>query len=721
MVNSITLFALSGLLIGITCAILTIIILFAAKQKLHYLWALQNIALTIWGFGLFFVGISQKADIALLWWKFAHVGGLFVSVIFYHIIVIFCDLKRKKVVIFFYFQAMLFNLFNYLNRLGYVVTLKFNNSIYYIKPIKAYSLYNIFAVIWLAAMVLGFYELIKFYISAKSTKRNQALYLFSSMIIGFGGGSTHFLPIFGFNYYPFGGFSVPVYSIVSTYVILRYRILDIRVAVTRGVIFSIVYALVLGIPFSLAGWGKSWLISILGEGWVWAPMLTLLLFATAGPSIFMYLQRRALNRILAEEQHAHNLLLKASEGMTQIRNIKKLTGLIVHFISKTLKTTNAQVFLSNSDLSEYFLQASRFATDGKISSIKTEQALVQYLKKVKQPLVFEELKLHSIVGEQIEYQMENLKAAVLVPCLVEDSLLGFLVLGDKKTGRMFTQADLNVLSTLANQAALAIENAQFYEEVKRTQEQLFQAEKMATIGTMADGLSHQINNRFNALGLIAADTADTLNILDKNNLSSECQNTLSQIKNALNRIEDNVKSGGEIVKGLLKYSRPGQEGFEPVSLDTIIDSALEMAQYKVKLNEIEIRRNYDKNLAKIKVNLTQLQEVFFNLIDNAYFATKQRKEELKEENYKGCIDFSAKILDGKCQIKVSDNGIGVKKEDFDKLFTPFFTTKATANKGTGLGLFVIKKIISDNHKGNISVESTYKQGTTFIIELPLSV
>ncbi|MEW6008884.1 MAG: ATP-binding protein [Candidatus Omnitrophota bacterium] len=711
------LFSIIGLLVFINCSVLAIIATLYGKQKLHKIWALFNIVTAIWCLGLFFIGKTSDIAISLFWWKFAHFGGIFIPVLFLNTMLELTGVKRKGILTFFYVQGIFFVFLVSINKIGWDLENIFDNF-YYVTP-NGYP-YIIATILWFCAMFYGFLISFNSYLKSFGIRRNQFQYLLLGLITGFAGGASHFLPVYGIKFFPLN-FLIIFYTIITTYAILRFRLMDINVAITRGAIFGLVYTLVLGIPFGLMGWGKPWLINIFGQGWIWWPMLTLLLFATAGPSIFMYLQRRALNRILAEEQHAHNLLLKASEGMTQVRNIKKLTGLIVHFISKTLKTTNAQVFLSTSDLSQYSLQASRFTPEGKITSIKTEQPLVQYLKKIKQPLVFEEVRLHSLVAEQIEYQMENLKSAVVVPCLVEDSLLGFLVLGDKKTGRMYTQADLNVLSTLANQAALAIENAQFYEEVKSTQEQLFQAEKMATIGTMADGLSHQINNRFNALGLIAADTADTLNMLDKNNLTYECQTTLSQIQNALKRIEDNVKSGGEIVKGLLKYSRPGQEGFEPVSLDTIIDSALEMAQYKVKLNEVEIRRNYDKNLPKLKVNLTQLQEVFFNLIDNAYFATKQRKEELKEENYKGRIDFSAKTLDGKCQIKVSDNGIGVKKEDFDKLFTPFFTTKATANKGTGLGLFVIHKIITNNHKGKISVESIYKQGTTFIIELPLFV
>jgi two-component system NtrC family sensor kinase len=111
--------------------------------------------------------------------------------------------------------------------------------------------------------------------------------------------------------------------------------------------------------------------------------------------------------------------------------------------------------------------------------------------------------------------------------------------------------------------------------------------------------------------------------------------------------------------------------------------------------------------------------VFFNLIDNAYDAICQRRDELKELGYRGSVTISAEPLDGMLQIRVQDNAMGVKEEDMEKLFTPFFTTKVSSRKGTGLGLYVIQKIIT-SHGGKISFTSEYKTGTMFIIELPIA-
>ena len=119
--------------------------------------------------------------------------------------------------------------------------------------------------------------------------------------------------------------------------------------------------------------------------------------------------------------------------------------------------------------------------------------------------------------------------------------------------------------------------------------------------------------------------------------------------------------------------------------------------------------------------MAQLEEVFFNFIDNANDAIAERKQTFQEGNYRGKITISASPkTDNIMEIIVEDNGIGVKDEDIKKIFTPFFTTKISSRKGTGLGLYVIRRIINEVHKGKIQFESRYKTGTKFIVELPIA-
>jgi len=322
---------------------------------------------------------------------------------------------------------------------------------------------------------------------------------------------------------------------------------------------------------------------------------------------------------------------------------------------------------------------------------------------------------------RLESELRLHSAALAIPSFVEDKLMAIIILGNKISGIAYSQDDLTVFSILANQAALAIENAQFYEDMKETHEQLFKAEKMATIGTMADGLSHQINNRLHALGFIAGDALDTIKLKKDSPMSPELKEMMTDIEHALARIQENVAQGGDIVSGLLKYTRKGEEGYSEVELDKLISAAVEMTQFKIKPGQMTIAREYDVNkVPKFQGNFTQLQEVFFNLIDNAFDAMMQRKAELQEEGYKPTIRVSVPASsNGKLLIDIEDNGIGVKEEDKEKLFTPFFTTKLSSKKGTGLGLYVIQKLIEENHKGKVKYDSEYKRGTKVHIQLPI--
>jgi len=446
--------------------------------------------------------------------------------------------------------------------------------------------------------------------------------------------------------------------------------------------------------------------------------------ATVGPFIYIYIDRKAENKLLSEQRRYQDTLKQASVGMTRIRNLRKLLDLITHIVTKTVRISYAAIYLYNRETEEFVLQVSRDKGRIPVATLKADTPLIKWLINNRDPLVYEEVRRKmedstDPVYKLVEDNMRLLTATVVIPSFLEDKFMGFIVLGDKVSGQIYTPEDLNVFQVLASQAALAIETAQFYEETKEMQDQISQAEKMATIGTMADGLSHQINNRFYALSLIAGDTIDTIKMTDTSRCTPEIQQIIKDINRALERIQSNVVQGGEVVRGMLKYSRRGDEGFEPLELNKNIDNTLEMVQFKVKLSELDIVRDFN-TIPKIKGNMTQLEEVFFNLIDNAYDAMVERRTLLKEEGYRGKITVSAIPRNGNLEITVQDNGLGVKEEDIKKVFTPFFTTKTSSRKGTGLGLYVIRKIITDSHKGKIAFESAYKVGTRFIIELPLA-
>ena len=719
-------YALSALINGVISTILGIFVFTRNRKDIRYVtYTLFCLAVSIWSYFYFGWQITINENTALLCSRGLMAGAIFIPITYLHHLLVFLNIynERKKIIFYGYLGSLIFLILDFTSFFVKDVSPKL---IFKFWPNPG-ILYHPFFILWIIYVIYGIAIIISEYKKSTGSRKNQIRYILLATFIGWSGGATNYLLWYNIPILPFGNIFVSGYMLILTYAILRYRLMDIKVAITRTGVFIAVYTLLLGIPFTIAVSLKSWLIGAFGAEWWMAPLVLMGVFATIAPFIYIYLSRRAEERLLREQRHYQDTLRQASVGMTRIRDMQKLLKLIVHIVTRAVQLDYAGVYLLDKENSSYELAALRGKGPARmLSSVKVDDPLVKCLLEEKEPLVSEEIIRRPLQNktavelEKLKEQLTLLSACVVIPSFVENNLLGFLVLGDKRSGAIYSQDDLNVFTVLVNQAALAIENARFFEDAKEMQEQISQAEKMATIGTMADGLSHQINNRFHALTLIAGDTLDTIKLSDIANYTPQQKELLGQIKHALERILNNVVQGGEVVKGMLKYTRKGEEGFQAVRLDDIINSTLEMVQYKIRLSELDIIRDYPKDAPCVNGNLTQLQEVFFNLIDNAYDAITERRDTFKEPGYRGRIRiYTENSSNGYLRINVEDNGIGAKTDDLRKMFTPFFTTKVSSRKGTGLGLYVIKKIIASNHQGRISFESAYKQGTRFILELPL--
>jgi signal transduction histidine kinase len=581
---------------------------------------------------------------------------------------------------------------------------------------------------FLAYATIGLLFLFKAYINSSGIRKNQLKYLFWSSLFGYIGGSANFLLVFNVNIpilNPFGTYAVPLYVLATTYAIIRYRLMDINLAITRTAVFMAVYALVLGIPLLTALSFQLQLQQFFGHRWwVWLWVVCALL-STLAHYANLYFQRRADNKLLQEQRRYQQTLRQAAQGMTLVKDMQRLLTLIVHILTRAVKVGHASVWLLDKDTHRFVLRAMR-GHDGVAigESVEGEHPLIQYLFKEKASIVQEELRLMLQGGgmdhlKPVVEEMHRIGAAVMVPSFVEERLMGFLVMSEKRSGKLYSSDDLQVFEVLASQAALAIENAQFYEDLKSTQAELFQTAKMATLGQMAGGMSHQINNRFHVLTILAGTLKSTMKELDPTSLEAQRLRELwGKTLEILTKVEENAIRGGDIVKTLLRFSRPGKVETKPIPLQEIVAAAKDVSQYKIDMGTIDFIQEWPENLPMVIGNLNQLADSFFNLITNAYDAIQAKKEKLNLPDYRGRIAISGHpAVNGMVSVDIQDNGSGMTKQELEQIFVPFFTTKATAEKGTGLGLFVIKRIL-EHHGGNIAVSSTPGEGTTFTIFLP---
>lgn len=691
----------------IPCLSLAIFILFQRKNKVHYVWAVLNVVLALWGVGFYLVGISPNSERALNAWRFAHVCIMFVPPVFYHMVHTFCGLTRRIFLKINYLQAFLFAcLFIFtdfiINNTNFVF-----GSLYYYRATPGYFL-TFFT--WSIFSVVAFKELLNFIKKAGGSKRIQASYLFIGALFGFLGGTTTILPSFGFLLYPAGHSAIVVYLLITAYAILKYQFMDIGIAMTRLSIFVVVYILVLGIPFGLLVFGKSWLITILGEHWAWAPMLILVTLATAGPFIFLYFQRKAEEMLLQEEQRSQELLIQASYGMNTIHNLQKLLNLIIDVVVKTLRLSSAKIFLLNRKAEEYVSK-----TLGEENGIvfSHSNVLVEQLREKQDALIYDEIKMLSDMnGEtelcEVETQMRNLSANVIVPIALNNSLLGFLTLGERRSKNMYTKGLLNALSVLGNNAAIAIDRCNYIAaETKRLEAEGLR-ERMVSLDHMASSMAHEIDNPMHiirtSLSFVKSALLRDPRVSMPEEIKQDFDDSLARSLNASERVSS-------MIKAILDYSRMGTGKLESIRISDALEGFLQLIHPQIREERVQFTKEIENDLPPVLGDRVQMEEVFMNFVRNSLHAVR-RNEEKK---------ISLKIFrknETIIRIECSDNGYGIPREIINDIFLSSMTTKGST-EGTGLGLFRVRKIV-DIFRGKVWAESEGKgKGATFIVELPV--
>ncbi|MBP7088472.1 MAG: GAF domain-containing protein [Candidatus Omnitrophica bacterium] len=726
----VNLLSVSSLLLTLTCPFLTFILLVYGKTKLHRIWAFFNITVFLWGIGVFLVTQSKTDAQAIFYWKIAHVGSLFIATVFLHTVFVFCELNRRKFLIFAYCQSTIFVVLDFLGLGGYSVQLLFNDTIRYVKTTGFQ--YLIFLNLWALLVLYGLYELFKFYIKARGHRKSQILYFIIGLLFGFIGGSTHHLTVmsslFNREIYPFGQLGVALYCVIATYAILKYRLMDIRVVITRAFAFLVSYPVFLGIPFFFAYRMQPFLYPLLGMNWWLVPSALLLLFATLAPSAYSQIHGRMENALLAEQKRYQKLLLQAASGMVVEHNLNRLSKLIVYIVKRIVRIDFASIFLADNENRLYRLKAMRNSQQShyKEMSFLFEHPFSEYLKSHREPFLFEELPL------ELQNSLNTPQhVGLIIPSYVEEELLGFVFLGEKTNRGHYTEDDINVFKILATQAALAIKNCLFLEESKKAQERIFTAEKLASIGGMADGVAHQIKNRLNqfsvASGELKFEVKDFIDshkeLIEKN---PELKTSFDYLTKISESLISNVKKTDSVVKGILQFARVEEKEtfFANFSLKEILALATELLRIKHEIAEAPLATNLDSQDDTIYGVKSQITEAIYNIIDNAYEATQEKIRFLDVEEkkvFKPLIELKLTQKSDSSYIEITDNGIGIKKEDIQKIFAPFFTTKSSYKSGSGIGMYVVKRMIEENHKGKVRFSSAYMEGTKFFIELPKKV
>jgi signal transduction histidine kinase len=296
----------------------------------------------------------------------------------------------------------------------------------------------------------------------------------------------------------------------------------------------------------------------------------------------------------------------------------------------------------------------------------------------------------------------------------------------------FLLAGISVLLLLAiifyrnnlqkHKAKIKIEKA--YKDLKATQQQLVQSEKMASLGELTAGIAHEIQNPLNFVNNFSDVNTELIDELEheagKGNIEG-VKSIAKDIKSNEEKINHHGKRADAIVKGMLQHSRVSSGQKEPTNINALADEYLRLSYHgfraKDKSFNAKIETDLDKSIGKVNVVPQDIGRVLLNLINNAFYAVNEKRQQLNG-TYEPTVSLSTRKLGDNVEVKVKDNGDGVPKKIIDKIFQPFFTTKPTGI-GTGLGLSLSYDIVKA-HGGEINVETKVGEGSEFVIQLPAS-
>jgi signal transduction histidine kinase/ActR/RegA family two-component response regulator len=396
-------------------------------------------------------------------------------------------------------------------------------------------------------------------------------------------------------------------------------------------------------------------------------------------------------------------------------NLAEVLGLIMRYANRITNSMASTLMLLDDKTGELVLSVPTGPKANKLTDIRIPkgEGIAGWVVEHGKPVVVPDVKTDERFYKKIDRMTRfKTKSVVCVPLKAKTKLIGALEVINKVDGSSFTEEDAVLMSIFAYQAAMAIENARLYSELKerlegeiQLQKKLAESDKFRALGLMASGVAHDFNNL-----LMGIQGNASLMLLDIDSSHPH--------HDRLTNIEQSVQAGAELTKQLLGFTKGGKHELKPTDLNGVVEKTSRM--FAPTRKEIKICKKYQKDIWSVKVDRAQIEQVLLNLYVNAWQAMPaggdlylQTGNVILDNELVRAIDLKP----GKyVKISVIDSGVGMDVTTRKRIFDPFFSTKKLG-RGTGLGLASAYGIIK-NHGGYINVLSEKGEGTTFTIYLP---
>ena len=699
-------FALAGALTGLSSLGSGIFVFSRAPtQKLNQLWLGFSVAVTSWGFGSMWIALEGDPTRALLAWRLSFAFGVLgIAILFFRLVCTFCQVRYPRLLLVAYTLGLFHIPIIFTDVFFSEVRLAFS-SFYYAVP---GPFFPVFVVFWVGLIAVGHRILWMAFRDASPLRRKQIASFSLATALGFVGGSLSYLPFYHIDLYPWGHFAIPIGQLMMAYAMLKYRVMDVALVLEKGLSFLAVFA-VAGIPaLAVLTWAQ--VVYFGGINVQFTLMLaSLFLIVALGSFTLRRRTEQVVGQTLFKGRYETAATLSTfSRALVTILDFKALTQTIVNTLVQVMALRSALLFILDHE-KPLFVQ---IASAGKLRnsqlpvSFKKNDSLPSLLHVKPTTLVREELEYLNHAGEftDVVQALHTLEAEVCVPLMNKGRLLGFCLLGERSGYDSYSNDDLELLTTLAHEAAIALDNAILYEDLKRSQSLLWRTDRLRSLEIMAGGFAHEIRNPLTSIKTFVELAPDR----------SGDQDFLRHFGTV---VFEDVARIERLTQEIMDYARQEGPQLQEEDLNDIVSSCLYLFEVRTGGKPLSVEKQLHAGLPSVKVDRRQMKQVLLNMFFNALESMLPDGGTLRVRTH-----FLAKgNQDHHVQVEIEDTGCGIHSDNLEHIFDPFFTTKheSREREGTGLGLTIAHQIIRE-HGGKIEVQSILNQGSTFLVTLPTS-